>query len=61
MKARLLEIVPVAVYQGGVYTQDAVFELPDGTRIRVDDTHKLCDESLLGSTVLDTDLCDRRS
>lgn len=50
IKARIIKIIPVSVYQEKIYTQDVVVELENDERLALDDSTKLCKEDFLGKS-----------
>jgi hypothetical protein len=48
LRGRILEIIPVSVYQEIVYTQDIFIELENFVKLRISDIHTLCEQKDLG-------------
>lgn len=50
LKAKLLNIIPVAVYMNKAYTQNIEIELSNGQLLCVDDSSKICRTSNINNT-----------
>lgn len=48
LRGRILEIIPVSVYQNRVYTQDIFIELENFVKLRISDSSRLCEQKDLG-------------
>lgn len=48
LKGKLVEIIPVSVYENKVYTQNIIFELENNNEIKVFDPVKKCKENMKG-------------
>lgn len=51
MRAKVLEIIPVSVYQKKVFTQDIRVRLDDGTELSLFDPQKECSEEFVNTVV----------
>ena len=49
IKTRILQIIPISVYENKVYTQNVIVEIESGQRLVLFDSSKRCKDNFLGT------------